>query len=219
MYKPAILSDTCYYVQMVLKTRMICPKSWKCLFLLSEHDIKFQQEHITLNTEIIEQVTSPLIDEKDELFYIFSNLKTFISENELGNVGSVINDIEGVFLYNVVLPMRFERIIKPLVYRTMSNIEKLNELRKDLKKSLIKYSKKLDIIDWFSQEKFGYADITISSAIAVLDYLGEIPWQLEELKQLYHWYLKIKSKTTFKPILNESCPGLKPFFKFTQIDF
>lgn len=205
--------------RVIIEARVICPRTWKCLFLFEEQNISYQIKSIPLSEEIEKNIKTAKINEKEEQSYIFENLETIINKEEMSNLGWLISEIESYFIPEILIPIRFERAIKPLVYRELSNTSKLQEYRKKLIQSLEQYSKQLENNTWFNKKNFSYLDITISTAIAVLDYLGEIQWQKENLKELYHWYLRIKSKSTFKIILNETCPGMKAFGMFQKIDF
>lgn len=203
---------------MILETRILCPRSWRMLFLFSEYKIQFQHKTITLDNEVKNNIKTPQIDQKSDFFYLFSNLKTFINIEELGNFGSFLDLIDIELINNIILPIREERVLKPLIKRSMPNTCTLQKKKNDLTSFLQKINNRLKKHTWIENNQFSYYDIALSTAIATLDYLGEIQW-IDETKELYEWYIKIKSKSTFKIILNENCPGLKPFPSFFNLDF
>ncbi|WP_342262105.1 hypothetical protein [Alphaproteobacteria bacterium endosymbiont of Tiliacea citrago] len=204
---------------MILETRIVCPISWKYLCLLKEYQIEFNQSAITLKDEVLNDIKTPKIDQKEAATFFFSNLDSFVNVEDRDLLGTTIELIEGYFINQIILPIRNERIIQPLIFRATPNIENLNKLQSKSHEFLIKTSKTLENKEWINNKNFSYLDISLGSAIATLDYLGEIQWKEKALNFLYIWYLKVKSKPCFEIILKEICPGLKPFVSFNKLDF
>ena len=69
---------------------------------------------------------------------------------------------------------------------------------------------------WLAGEKFSICDIVAACQLSVLDYLGEITWSDESVK---NWYSIIKSKPSFRKILNETITGFEPPTHYRQLDF
>ena len=58
---------------------------------------------------------------------------------------------------------------------------------------------------WLAGENFSLADITAASHISCIDYLGDIAW--EDYQQAKQWYARIKSRPSFRPLLQDLIPG------------
>ena len=71
--------------------------------------------------------------------------------------------------------------------------------------------------NWLGGDNFSLADITAASHISVLDYFNEIVWDRFEATK--EWYMRIKSRPSFKPLLQDVIPGLPPAPHYTQLDF
>ena len=69
---------------------------------------------------------------------------------------------------------------------------------------------------WLAGEKFSICDIVAACQLSVLDYLGEVTWSDEHVK---NWYSIIKSKPSFRKILSETIVGFSPPEHYTQLDF
>lgn len=69
---------------------------------------------------------------------------------------------------------------------------------------------------WLAGEKFSVCDVVAACQLSVLDYLGEVTWSDESVK---NWYAIIKSKPSFRKILNETIVGFTPPEYYTQLDF
>lgn len=71
--------------------------------------------------------------------------------------------------------------------------------------------------EWISGENFSLADITAAAHISVLDYINEIPWN--KFPEVKMWYLKIKSRPSFREILDDKIYPITPPEHYKLIDF
>jgi len=62
-----------------------------------------------------------------------------------------------------------------------------------------------------------YADFAAAATISVLDYMGEIDWNL--YPHAYDWYARIKSRPCFRPILADRMRELAPVSYYSDLDF
>jgi glutathione S-transferase len=70
---------------------------------------------------------------------------------------------------------------------------------------------------WLAGEYFSIADITAAAHLSTLDYLGDVPWEQNELAR--EWYARIKSRPSFRAILADHVPGLSPPKYYADLDF
>lgn len=79
--------------------------------------------------------------------------------------------------------------------------------------------------NWIAGEKFSTADISAAAQLSVLDYISEVPWDkkgkdgaplFEETK---NWYARIKSRPSFRPLLNDRFGALLPSDRYADLDF
>ena len=61
------------------------------------------------------------------------------------------------------------------------------------------------------------ADIVAAAHLSVLDYFGEIAWAT--WPALKTWYMKIKSRPCFRPLLADRFQGLAPAPHYADLDF
>jgi glutathione S-transferase len=61
------------------------------------------------------------------------------------------------------------------------------------------------------------ADLALAAHLSALDYYGEIPWP--ECPQLTEWYIRIKSRPSFRPLLADRVPGQPPVPHYAELDF
>ena len=70
---------------------------------------------------------------------------------------------------------------------------------------------------WLAGENFSLADIAAASHISCIDYLGDIAW--EDYQQAKQWYARIKSRPSFRPLLQDLIPGTQPPAHYKNLDF
>ncbi|MBZ8132952.1 glutathione S-transferase family protein [Afifella sp. IM 167] len=70
---------------------------------------------------------------------------------------------------------------------------------------------------WLAGDRMSYADLAAAAALSVADFLGEVPWQ--ETEEAKDWYVKIKSRPSFRPLLADQIRGVTPPAHYTDLDF
>ncbi len=82
----------------------------------------------------------------------------------------------------------------------------------------------LSYIEWLMQERnwlagrrMSLADLTAAAHLSTVDYLGDVPWG--EYPEARNWYARIKSRPSFKPLLEDRVPGMPPASDYADLDF
>lgn len=70
---------------------------------------------------------------------------------------------------------------------------------------------------WLAGDEMSLADLAAAAQLSVLDYLGDVPWQVSEPAR--DWYAKIKSRPSFRPLLSDRLVGIKPVPHYDNLDF
>jgi glutathione S-transferase len=71
--------------------------------------------------------------------------------------------------------------------------------------------------NWLAGERLTYADLAAAAELSVVDYLGDVPW--DEDLAAKDWYARIKSRPSFRPLLNEMVRGTAPSPTYADLDF
>jgi glutathione S-transferase len=71
--------------------------------------------------------------------------------------------------------------------------------------------------NWLAGSEFSLADITAAAHLSCLDYLGDVPWN--EHNEAKTWYARVKSRPSFRSILEDQMPGLPPYKDYKNLDF
>lgn len=61
---------------------------------------------------------------------------------------------------------------------------------------------------WLAGNDFSLADIAAAAHLSCVDYIGDVPW--EEHEAAHKWYTRVKSRDSFKPLLEDRIPGFNP---------
>ena len=70
---------------------------------------------------------------------------------------------------------------------------------------------------WLAGDDFSLADITAASHLSAIDYIGDVPWN--EHRAAKDWYARIKSRPSFKSLLEDIIPGFSPPSHYQDLDF
>jgi glutathione S-transferase len=71
--------------------------------------------------------------------------------------------------------------------------------------------------DWLNGGRLGLADFAGAAHLSVIDYFGDIPWS--DFPGVRTWYMKLKSRPCFRPLLADRWPGLAPAPHYDNLDF
>ncbi len=110
-----------------------------------------------------------------------------------------------------------ERMEKPLLRLGPPEARLLREGRDALKHHLAVFETLLASRDWLAGRRLSQADIVAAAHLSSLDYFGEIPWA--SWPTLKTWYMKIKSRPCFRPLLADRFQGLAPAACYADLDF
>jgi glutathione S-transferase len=71
--------------------------------------------------------------------------------------------------------------------------------------------------NWLGGDEFSLADITAAAHLSVIDYFGDVPWDKHPVAK--DWYMRIKSRPSFRGILQDRVPGTMPSIHYPNLDF
>ena len=74
-----------------------------------------------------------------------------------------------------------------------------------------------DSRSWLAGDDLSLADLAAAAHLSCVDYLGDVPWGSHESAK--NWYARIKSRPTFRALLQDRIGGLKPAEHYHDLDF
>ena len=110
-----------------------------------------------------------------------------------------------------------ERMEKPLLRLGPPEARMLREGREALKGHLIVLETLAGARDWLAGRRLSQADLIAAGHLSVLDYFGEVSWG--SYPALKTWYMKLKSRPCFRPLLADRFPGVAPATWYAELDF
>ena len=110
-----------------------------------------------------------------------------------------------------------EKMEKRLLRLGAPDMASLRQGREALKAHLRYVEGLLADREWLAGRRLSLADFAAAAHLSVIDYLGDVPWG--EFPGAKTWYVKLKSRPCFRPLLADRWPGLAPAPHYDDLDF
>jgi glutathione S-transferase len=213
----------------------LCPFSRNVRLLLSEKSIQFElinenywersYQLMKLNpaveTPVIVDSNNIISDINAILEYLEEKYETisFLDGDPVQNaqIRRIAGWFNNKFYHEVSKHIINERIIK--FYLKTGNLDV--RVLKIAKNNVLYHIDYLDFLlksnNWLAGDKLSFADVSAASQISVLDYLGDMPW--ERSNSVKEWYALIKSRPSFRKLLEDRVKGFTPSLHYANLDF
>ena len=119
------------------------------------------------------------------------------------------NEVNGFLLH--------EKMEKRLLRMGAPDLAALRQGREALRMHLGYIDGLLQTRDWLAGRRMSLADFAAAAHLSVIDYFGDVPWK--DFSTAKTWYMKLKSRPAFRPILADRWPGLAPAAHYDDLDF
>ncbi|MES2749886.1 MAG: glutathione S-transferase family protein [Pseudomonadota bacterium] len=119
-----------------------------------------------------------------------------------------------------------EPLVNERIYKRFMNVEQgggapsTDVLR--AAKANVRYH--LAYIGWLARtrnflagDRLTYADLAAAAHLSAIDYLGDVPWNEDDAAKA--WYVRIKSRPSFRPLLSEWLAGFPASAHYVDLDF
>ena len=110
-----------------------------------------------------------------------------------------------------------ERMETPLLRLGPPEARALRAGRDALKSHLAMMEGLLTQRDALAGRRISQADVVAAAHLSVLDYFGEVAWSA--YPGLKTWYMKLKSRPCFRPLLADRFPGVQASAWYADLDF
>lgn len=121
------------------------------------------------------------------------------------------------FTDDVCAVLLHERLEKPLLRLGPPEARALREGRENLKAHLSMLEGLLAQRDCLAGRRLTQADLVAAAHLSVLDFFGEISWA--NWSAMKTWYMRIKSRPSFRPLLSDRLAGLTAAPHYADLDF
>jgi glutathione S-transferase len=110
-----------------------------------------------------------------------------------------------------------EKMEKRLLGLGAPELASLRRGREGLKSHLGYIEGLLQAREWLAGRRLSLADFAAAAHLSVVDYFGDVPWA--DFPAAKTWYMKLKSRPAFRPLLLDRWPGLNPARHYDDLDF
>ena len=110
-----------------------------------------------------------------------------------------------------------EKMEKRLLGLGAPDLANLRAGREALRRHMTYIEQLLQNRDWLNGARLSLADFAAAANLSVIDYFGDVPWA--DFSAARTWYMKIKSRPCFRPLLADRWPGLAPVAHYDDLDF
>jgi len=124
---------------------------------------------------------------------------------------------EGKFAFEAGGYILHEKLEKRLMGLGAPDLANLRQGKEALKNHLFMLDDLLQAREWLAGKRLSLADFAAAAHLSVIDYFGDVPWR--EAPAVKTWYMKMKSRPCFRPLLSDRWPGLAPAGHYDNLDF
>jgi len=110
-----------------------------------------------------------------------------------------------------------EKMEKRLLGLGAPELANLRRGREGLRSHLGYVEGLLQAREWLAGKRLSLADFAAAAHLSVIDYFGDVSWA--DYPAAKTWYMKLKSRPAFRPLLNDRWPGLTPAKHYDDLDF
>jgi glutathione S-transferase len=211
----------------------LCPLSRQIRLILQEKSLPFESiiedywHKSNAFPEISPSAGIPILNNNHQIISDASAIYEYLEEqhpernllgdNPLTRAQSrrIANCFNSSFFHLISKTVLMQRIIG--FNNNPSNASVIHQIRDDVRYFIDYIAYLLKKNKWLSGNEISIADFVAASHFSVLDYFGDIPWEHNEYTK--QWYAVIKSRPSFKPILQDRIAGFSPNKYYTLLDF
>lgn len=136
-------------------------------------------------------------------------------------VRRLVNWFDVKFYTEVTEPILSEKVISRFVTSKSSggspNMARVRSARQLLGGHLDYISALSEERSFLAGDELSNADLAAAAHISAIDYLGDVPWADHPAAQI--WYMRIKSRPSFKVLLGDTIPGVPASSHYSNLDF
>ncbi len=129
----------------------------------------------------------------------------------------LLNWFSEKFQSEVLGLLLYERVEKPILGLGAPDAAIMREGKANLRGHLAYLETLIENRNWLGGDELSLADLTAMASISCLDYFGDIPF--DEFPSFTSWYVRLKSRPSYRPLLLDTFPGIAPAPQYADLDF
>lgn len=121
------------------------------------------------------------------------------------------------FFADVTNNIIFEKVIKKYVSKSSPDSASIRKGNSNIKQYFDYIGWLTNRRNWLAGEEFSLADISAAAQVSCLDYVSSVEW--ESYPEVKDWYVRIKSRPSFRDILKDRIVNVTPPAFYSELDF
>lgn len=121
------------------------------------------------------------------------------------------------FEAEVTQTLVFEKLTKRFLGQGGPDSTRVRQGHADIKLHLDYLTYLLERRHWLAGDSFSIADVAAAAQLSCVDYVGDVPWV--DWPEVKEWYARVKSRPSFRPLLDDLIPGAPPPRHYADLDF
>ncbi|WP_236864515.1 glutathione S-transferase family protein [Candidatus Hydrogenosomobacter endosymbioticus] len=219
----------------VLYSASFCPLSRKLAFGLREKKIEFSEKQEVLSAPSRELLSAnpggdipSFVDHSvvcgsdyvaceyiDEAYP--SPVLMGESPKNRAEVRRILHTFDSGFYQDVYLTLFYEKALKRMFEKNCPDTKVIKEAKSSLNRYMDFLNQLADARKFLAGSFFSWADISAASQVSCIDYIGDIQWNIHPHAKI--WYMKIKSRPSFRQFLSQSFAGVPAVSWYRELDF
>jgi glutathione S-transferase len=214
----------------------LCPFSRKVRIMFYEKNIDFVLKEVNFwerDKELLKINPSgelPVLSDNGNMICGLIPIVEYINESDSEEISLIgvtpVNRAEArrvavwfneKFYREVTKHILTEKIIKYYKKITDTNSNAIRAAKTNILYHLDYINHLLSKNDWLGGENISIADFAAASQLSILDYFADVPW--EHNRNVRDWYSVIKSRPSFREILNDKIQGFNASSHYADLDF
>lgn len=125
------------------------------------------------------------------------------------------------FYTEVTEPLLSEKVVRRFLSPEQGggapDMARVRNARQNLKTHLDYIAYLAEERSWLAGDDISIADLAAAAHLSALDYLGDVPWADNAVVK--SWYQRIKSRPSFRVLLQDSVAAMPPSPSYADLDF
>jgi glutathione S-transferase len=125
------------------------------------------------------------------------------------------------FYTEVTEPLLSEKVVRRFLTPHQGGgapeMERVRNAKQNLKSHLDYLSYLVEERSWLAGDDLSMADLAAAAHLSAIDYLGDVPWADHAVVK--SWYQRIKSRPSFRVVLQDSVAAMPPSPSYGDLDF
>lgn len=204
-----------YLKERFLEHELVLELPWDRKKIFSEYSLQSDIPTLVDKDGTVLEGWYAIIEHLEQVYKTKSFLGTSLRERaETRRITQLFNEM---FFMDVTKQIIFEKIFKKHTENRSPDSSCIRKGALALKTYMEHISWLADHRNWLAGNELTIADMAAAAQISCVDYVGSIEW--EQFPLAKEWYVRIKSRPSFREILEDRVSDMPPSYNYANLDF